>query len=104
MNRVELARSLHDAISRVRGVSRLGGGSGVMEVSTQYAYGRVAGVSVAGARVEAQVVVTELPVVAVAERVHKAAARVLRASGDDRPVRVVVTDVDIDSLADAGRR
>lgn len=97
LDRVELARALHDEIGRVPGVSRLGGGNGV-EASTQYAGGKVVGVSVAGTRIEAQVVACELPVTAVAERVHRAAGLVLLAAGDHRPVRVVITDVDIDSL------
>lgn len=102
LNRVELARALHDEIGRVRGVSRLGGG--VVAATTQYAGGTVTGISVAGSRIEVRIVVSELPVTDVAERVHKAAALVLLAAGDERAVRVVVTDLDVETLDSSGRR
>ncbi|MGH8876654.1 MAG: hypothetical protein ACRD0P_04815 [Stackebrandtia sp.] len=101
MNRVELARSLYDAIVRSRGVACLGGGA--VEVSTQYAGGKVPGIAVSGPHVDVHVVAGEVPVTAVAERVHRAAARVLRAAADPREVRVLVTDVDVDSLDRPGR-
>lgn len=102
LNRVELARALAAEIAGVAGVSRLGGGDGV-QAATQFPYGKVDGVSVTEARIEARVVADRLPVTEVAQRVHKAAGLVLLAAGDTRPVRVVITDVDVESLDHAGR-
>ena len=102
MNRVELARSVHEVVSRLRGISRLD--SGPVDKSTQYAGGRIPGVVVTGDDLDIHVVVDEFPVTAVADRVHAAVGEVLHGVGEHRRVRVFVTDVEVDSAAGLGGR
>ena len=97
MSRAALARSLRDAVVRVPGVTRLAPG-GTVEVSTQFAGGKVPGVRISGPTVEVHIAIGRLPVRQVADEVHEVAAQALRDAGDERPVRVVITDIDTESL------
>ncbi len=94
--RARLARSLATAVDAVAGVRRCGG-SGI-EVSTQYRGGRIIGVRLADHEVTVQVVAERLPLEPLADQVRAAARAVLHASDDDRPVQVVVDDLDLTSL------
>ena len=94
--RVRLASSLATAVDAVTGVRR-SGGSGV-EVSTQHRGGRIVGVRLAEHEVTVQVVAERLPLASLADKVGAAARAVLRAGGDERPVRVVVDDLDLTRL------
>lgn len=88
----DLALSLADAITAVPGVSRLTGGPGV-EVSTQFAGGKVVGLRLGEQQVEVHIVVDRVPLRQVADEAAAAARRVLAAAGDRRGVQVVVDDV-----------
>ncbi|MPZ27939.1 MAG: hypothetical protein GEV12_16385 [Micromonosporaceae bacterium] len=90
---LHLATRVRDAVLAVPGVARLAGGSAV-EVATHYAGGKVVGVRLAGTTVQVHVVVDQLPVPPVADRVESAVREVLAAAGDPRPVQVMVDDVD----------
>jgi hypothetical protein len=87
------------AVDAVAGVRR-SAGSGV-EVATQYRGGRIVGVELADREVTVQVVAERLPLGPLADNVRAAARAVLHAAGDDRPVRVVVDDLDLVSLPGA---
>ena len=91
--RAQLARSLAMAVDAVAGVRR-SFGSGV-EVATQYRGGRIAGVRLTEREVTVQVVAERLPLGPLADTVGAAARAVLQSVGDDRPVRVVVDDLDV---------
>ena len=91
--RVQLARSLAMAVDAVVGVRR-SGGSGV-EVATQYRGSRIVGVRLTEGEVTVQVVAERLPLGPLADTVGAAARAVLQTVGDDRPVRVVVDDLDV---------
>ncbi len=91
--RVRLASSLATAVDAVAGVRR-SGGSGV-EVATQHRGGQIVGVRLAEREVTVQVVAERLPLAPLADEVGAAARAVLRAGGDERPVRVVVDDLDL---------
>ncbi|MBA3490089.1 MAG: hypothetical protein H0T78_11240 [Longispora sp.] len=69
-----------------------------MEIATHFAGGKVVGVRLASDGIEIQVAVDRLPLVPVIGEIHEAAYRVLSQCGDSRPVRVVVADIDVDSL------
>lgn len=95
-NRARLAWSLAVAVDGVAGARRCGG-SGV-EVSTQYRGGRILGVGLADEEVTVQVIGERLPLGPLTDEVRAAAGAVLRAAGDDRPIRVVVDDLDVTCL------
>ncbi|GAA4917764.1 hypothetical protein LX16_3845 [Stackebrandtia albiflava] len=97
VDRGELAGALRDAVRTVPGVSRLVT-TGIVEVATQVPGGTIPGVKVAGDRPEVHVAVSRLPVEPVAQAVLRACDEVMTRYGDDRPVRVVVADVDVSSL------
>ena len=84
------------AVDQVRKVRR-SGGSGV-EVSTQYRGGRVLGVAVSDPRVVVQVTALALPLEPLVAAVRDAAVGALRSLSDNREVRVVVDDLDVDRL------
>jgi hypothetical protein len=92
VRREDLARSVADAVEAVPGVAGLHPGFGV-EVSTFFSGGKVVGLSLTGDTVEVYVTLDRVPLRAVADDVAAAAARVLAAAGDQRPVNVVVADV-----------
>jgi hypothetical protein len=102
VDRGELAREVSEAVAGVPGVSRLVS-AGPVELATQFAGGSVPGVSLLGDRPEVHVAVSRLPVEPVADAAVRAAVAVLREHGDERPVRVVVVDVDVAGLP-AGER
>jgi hypothetical protein len=74
-------------------VARLAPGTAA-EVATHFAGGKVVGVRLAGPAVQVHLVVDQLPVPPVADRVGAAVRAVLAAAGDQRPVEVTVQDVD----------
>lgn len=88
----DLATAVRDAVLAVPGVARLGGTA--VEVATYFAGGKVVGVRLAGETVHVHVVVDQLPVAPVADRVAEAVQQVLAGADDPRPVEVMVDDVD----------
>lgn len=93
MRREDIAHAVADAATAVPGVARLSPGSGV-EVATLYAGGKVIGVRLSGEAVEVHIVANTAPLQPVATEVNLAVRRVLGAAGDNRPVNVVVDDVE----------
>lgn len=100
VRREDLAHAAADAALQVPGVARLSPG-GPVEVSTQYAGGKVIGVRLGTERAEVHVVADRVPLPPVADQVAAAVAAVLAAAGEPKPVTVVVADVE---LAAADRR
>lgn len=92
-----IAQAVAMGVAGVAGVARLTAGSGV-EAATYYAGGKTIGVVVREDQVRLHVVVSELPIAPVTERVRAAAQRVLRAHGAERPVEVVVEDLELQRL------
>ena len=92
VRREDLAYAVADATTAVPGVARLSPGSPV-EVSTQFAGGKVLGVRLLADLAEVHIVANEGPLPQVAERVVAAVAAVLAAAGEPRPVTVVVDDI-----------
>jgi hypothetical protein len=97
--RGRVALAVAQAVDSVAGVRR-SPGPGV-EVATQYRGGKVLGISL-GETVQVHVVVSALPIEAVADQVHWAARYALDAAGDRRPVAVVIDDLDVDVLPRGG--
>ena len=98
-DKVGLATAVRDAVLGVDGVAGLSAG-GPVEVATLYAGGRVSGVRL-GDEVEVHVVVGAVPIGPLGERIRAAVRAVLERAGADRPVEVVVDDVDLAALAAA---
>jgi hypothetical protein len=92
VRREDLAKSVEDAVTATPGVAALHPGFGV-EVATYYSGGKVVGVSLGGETVDVYVTADRVPLREVADAAAAAAARVLAAAGDRRPVNVVVADV-----------
>ncbi len=92
-----IAQAVAAGVAGVAGVARLTAGAGV-EAATYYAGGKTIGVVVRKDQVTVHIVVMELPVARVAERVREAALEVLRALGTQHAVEVVVEDVELDKL------
>jgi hypothetical protein len=97
VNRAELAQRIAAAVARVNGVARLTS-AGPVEVATQFAGGKVAGLRMSGDDVEVHIAVDRFPVAPVAADVHEAVMAVLDAASEHRTVRVVVSDVDVATL------
>lgn len=97
MRRGRLAQALRDAVIAVPGVSRLVG-SGAVEVAAQFPGGKVPGVDLGADTPAVYIAVSRLPVGPVAEWALRAAQEAMAAAGDDRPVQIVVADLDVDSL------
>lgn len=93
MSTEALAGQVREAALAVPGVARLAPGT-VVEVATHFAGGKVVGVRLAGGTVQVHVVVDQLPVGPVADRVAAAVREVLAGADDPRPVQVMVDDVD----------
>jgi hypothetical protein len=93
-----IARTVALGVAGVAGVARLTPGAGGVEAATYYAGGRTIGVVVLKDQVAVHVVVSELPIARITERVREAAQRVLRAIGAERPVEVVVEDLEVEQL------
>jgi hypothetical protein len=93
MVRVEdVARAVADAALAVPGVAGLSPGRGI-EVSTQFAGGKVIGVRFTGDGVTVAIVADRVPLPRVAGDVTASVRLVLSAMGDGRPVTVVIDDV-----------
>ncbi len=92
-----IAQAVAFGVAGVAGVARLSPGAAV-EAATYFAGGKTIGVVVRRDEVVVHVVVSELPLVQVTERVRKAAQRVLRALAAERPVEVVVEDLELEQL------
>ena len=92
VRREDLAHAVADAARGVPGVADLHH-RGVVEISTQFAGGKVLGVRLLPDRAEVHVVVDRGPVPAIADEVAAAVGRVLAAAGEPRPVTVVVDDI-----------
>jgi hypothetical protein len=97
VRREDIARAVADAVLAVPGVARLSPGSGV-EVSTQFSGGKVIGVRLTGDEVEVHIVADRIPLPPIANEAAAATGQVLAATGDDRPVVVVVDDIVTDAL------
>jgi hypothetical protein len=92
VRREDIAQSVADAVTAVPGVASLHPGFGV-EVATQFSGGKLVGVRLSGEQVEVCLTADRGPLTAVADEAAAAAARVLHAVGDHRPVNVLVADV-----------
>ena len=103
VRREDVARAVADAVTAVPGVAGLSPGSGV-EVSTQFAGGKVVGVRLTGDEVEIHIVADQVPLGRVGDEAAAAARRVLTANGDTRPVIVVIDDVAAEALDRRARR
>jgi hypothetical protein len=84
-------------VAGVAGVARLTAGAGV-EAATYFAGGKTVGVVVRKDQLRVHIVVSQLPIAEVSERVREAAQRVLGALGAERPVEVVVEDLEVEQL------
>jgi hypothetical protein len=93
-DRGTVARAVAVGVARL---ARLTPGAGV-EAATHFAGGKTLGVVITEDRIEVHVAVRELPVAQAAERVREAARQALGALRAERPVDVLVEDVDIDRL------
>jgi len=93
MRREDLARAVADAVTSVPGVVRLSPGTGI-EVATLFAGGKVLGLRLSGDSVVVHIVTDRGPLPPIAEEAAAAARRVLLAAGDDRPVDIVVEDIE----------
>ncbi|WP_329110425.1 hypothetical protein OG792_15850 [Micromonospora sp. NBC_01699] len=102
-DRVALATAVRDAVLGVDGVAGLSTG-GPVEVATLYAGGKVSGVRLADDLVEVHVTVDAVPIEPLGERIRAAVRSVLERAGADRPVEVVVDDVDLAALTAETRR
>ena len=99
MVRVEdVAGAVADAALVVPGVANLSPGRGI-EVSTQFAGGKVIGVRFTGDVVTVAIVADRVPLPQVAGEVAASVRRVLAAMGDGRPVTVVIDDVVPEALS-----
>jgi hypothetical protein len=92
VRREDLAKSIEDAVIATPGVAALHPGFDV-EVATYYSGGKVVGLSLSGDTVDIYVTADRVPLRAVADDAAAAAAQVLAAVGDQRPVNIVVADV-----------
>jgi hypothetical protein len=92
-----IAQAVALGVAGVAGVARLSPGAGV-EAATYFAGGKTVGVVVRQDQVRVHIVLGQLPIAEVAERAREAAQRVLRALGAERPVEVVVEDLDVEQL------
>jgi hypothetical protein len=86
-----------DAARAVPGVADLSPGSPV-EVSTQFAGGKVLGVRLRDDYAEVHIVANRAPLPEVARRVAHAVGAVLAAAGTPRPVTVVIEDVTLGAM------
>jgi hypothetical protein len=93
VRREDLAHAAADAALAVPGVARLSRGHGV-EVSTQYAGGKVLGVRLGGERAEVHIVADRVPLPPITDQVAAAVGGVLAAAGEPKPVTVVVADIE----------
>jgi hypothetical protein len=92
VRREDLAKSVEHAVIATPGVAALHPGFDV-EVATYYSGGKVVGLSLSGEAVDIYVTADRVPLRDVADDAAAAAAKVLAAVGDHRPVNVVVADV-----------
>ncbi len=92
MRREDLAHAAADAALGVPGVARLSPGAPV-EVSTQYAGGKVVGLRLGEERAEVHIVADRVPLPPITDQVAAAVAMVLAAAGEPKPVTVVVDDI-----------
>lgn len=99
--RAELAESILAALLGVAGVARMSSG-GTIEVATLHRGGKVPGVWLRPEVVEVHVVAEPVPLAPLAEEAHARIRSLLDAVGDQRPVRVVVDDIELDADPDAG--
>lgn len=102
MSTESLARAVRDAVAGVPGVARLTGG-GPVKIAARFPGGQVDGLRLATDVVEVRIVVDRLPVHPIADRAADAATAALRRAGDDRPVQVLVADLEADELPEAKR-
>lgn len=99
MVRVEdVARAVADAALAVPGVAGLSPGKGI-EVSTQFSGGKVVGVRLTRDGVTVAIVADRVPLPEIANEVTATVRRVLSATGDDRPVTVVIDDLVPEALS-----
>jgi hypothetical protein len=92
-----IARAVALSVAGVAGVGRLTSGTGV-EAATYFAGGKTTGVVVRRDQVRVHIVVSELPLADVTERVREAALQVLQALSVQSPVEVVIEDLEVEQL------
>jgi hypothetical protein len=92
VRREDLAHAVAGAVTAVPGVEGLSPGSPV-EVSTQFAGGKVVGVRLLDDIAEVHIVANRGPLPTIAQDVATAVSAVLDAAGEPRPVTVVIDDI-----------
>lgn len=105
VRREDLANAVADAARAVPGVAGLNH-RGVVEISTQFAGGKVLGVRLLPGIAEIHIVADRGPLPAVADEVAAAVGAVLDAAGEPRRVAVMIDDVTpgVADRRDADRR
>ncbi len=97
MRREDVARAVAEAACAVPGVAGLSS-VGDVEISTQFAGGKVLGVRLRSDSAEVHIIAERVPLPPIADEVVRAVAAVLTAAGEPRPVTVVVADVATEAL------
>jgi hypothetical protein len=92
VRREDLAKAVEHAVIATPGVAALHPGFEI-EVATYYSGGKVVGLNLVGDTVDIYLTADRVPLREVADDAAAAAARVLAAGGDHRPVNVVIADV-----------
>jgi len=92
-----IAQAVASGVADVAGVARLSPGAGI-EAATYFAGGKTVGVVVRQDQVRVHIVLSQLPIAQVTERVREVVQRVLEALGAERPVEVVVEDLEVEQL------
>lgn len=103
VRREDLANAVADAARAVPGVAALSS-QGPVEISTQFAGGKVLGVRLRDDLAEVHIVASRVPLHAVADEVAQVVSGVLAAAGEPRPVTVVIDDITPGATERRGRR
>jgi len=103
VRREDLANAVAEAARAVPGVAGLSPGRPV-EVSTQFAGGKVLGVRLRDEFAEVHIVVDRAPLQRIAEDVAQAVGLVLAAAGQPRPITVVIDDITPEAMERRAQR
>jgi hypothetical protein len=102
VDRQVIADAVARAVARASGVAWLWAGDGVIEIDTQFPGGMVVGVSVGDEAVTVHLVIDRLPVADAVADARATGERVLARLGVPLRLDLVVDDVNVDRLPDAG--
>jgi hypothetical protein len=97
VRREDLAHAVADAALAVPGVARLSS-QGPVEISTQFAGGKVLGIRLRPDAAEVHIVASRNRLLEVADEVASAVSAVLSAAGEPRPVTVVIDDITAEAV------